>query len=383
MNSCENSILNKLKQQLIALKEAFWSNIDFSSFKDFQELQRPKVLDKLLHLLEVRLEWINGVLQIENEVSQGLKCNCGWPRPGSHLFSWKYSDLLLSILSTTKDMDNDFKERCFSQGFWSGYLLLLKKLKLKDIHRKIIIQLGDISLLDDDNQLGYLPSNLEEWKEFLTLYAQSSVSTEMVTCFTCNKQHSICTEFSHTTNDTKPWNVSLQWETICRVALLHLDSIKVLEILKTLEIPNGAFSSEFYRSLMRSFLLNKQQSALIHRTLSTVGSYLWSRKLKSLSPEARLVFQKEKEKPGASATQLQKNEDSAKAGCSYLEEPESHWGVKISLKSVCRVCKMPLTSHLSPSQGGITVYRCGHSYHTACSKEGFCLTCLHSQDDDG
>ncbi|GBL75740.1 Hermansky-Pudlak syndrome 5 protein [Araneus ventricosus] len=346
------------------------------------ELQRPKVLDKLLHLDEVRVEWINGALKTEIDVSESLKCICGWPRPGSHLYPWKYSDLLLHIISTSQDTDGEFKEKLFSCGFWSGYLLLVKKQQLNDIHRKLIIQLGDVSLLDADNQLGYLPSDLEEWKEILALYAQSCVATGMMTCLTCNKQHSTCIEFPHATS-TKPWNVSLQWETICRVALLHLDSIKVLEILQTLDIPHGAFSSDFYKSVMRSFLLNKQQSALIHRTLTTVGSYLWSRKLKTLSPEARLVFQKEKEKPGAFAAQTPKHKDPTKAGCSYLEEPESHWGVKISLKSVCKVCKMPLTSHLSPSQGGITVYKCGHSYHTACSTEGFCLVCLHSQDDDG
>lgn len=106
--------------------------------------------------------------------------------------------------------------------------------------------------------IGYLPSDLEEWKEFLTLYAQSCVVSGMVTCLTCNKQHSSCVEFPHTTS-SKPWNVSLLWETICRVALLQLDSIKVLEILQTLDIPNGAFSSDFYKSVMRSYLLNKQQ----------------------------------------------------------------------------------------------------------------------------
>ncbi|GFS95742.1 hermansky-Pudlak syndrome 5 protein [Nephila pilipes] len=347
------------------------------------ELQRSKVLDKLLHLHEVRLEWINGVLQMEADVLQITKCSCGWPRPGSHFSFWKYSDLLLHILSTTKDMDQEFKDRCFSCGFWPGYLLMVKKLQLNDIHRKTVIHLADVSLLDADNELGYLPSNLEEWKEFLILYAQSSAVSGMVMCLTCSKQYKMCTEFFHPSNPAKTWEVSLQWETICRVALLHLDSIKVLGILRTLEIPNGAFSSEFYRSLMKSYLMNKQQSALIHRTLTTVGSYLWSRKLQSLSPEARLVFQKEKEKPGAFASETSEDKDSAKAGCSYLEEPTSHWGVKISLKSVCKVCKMPLTSHLSPSQGGITVYRCGHSYHTACSHEGFCLACLHSQDDDG
>ncbi len=48
-----------------------------------------------------------------------------------------------------------------------------------------------------------------------------------------------------------------------------------------------------------------------------------------------------------------------KPGCIYVEEPENHWGVKTSLNSVCKICKLPLTSHLSPSVGGITVYRCG------------------------
>lgn len=43
----------------------------------------------------------------------------------------------------------------------------------------------------------------------------------------------------------------------------------------------------------------------------------------------------------------------------YVEEPENHWGVKTSLNSVCRICKLPLTSHLSPSVGGVTVYHCG------------------------
>ncbi|KAG8183764.1 hypothetical protein JTE90_002402 [Oedothorax gibbosus] len=287
------------------------------------QLQRPKVLEKLLHLSEVQVEWINGAIQVESDVTKSLKCNCGWPRPGSHFFPWIYSDLLLHMLSASKDLYKEYLDKCFLYGFWNGYLLLSKKLLLKDTHRDMIINLSDVSLLKDDSELGYLPSSPEEWKEFFILYSKSAIVPEKMTCLNCSEQYDLCTPFYKSSNDSKPWTSSLQWEAISKVALAHMDSFK-----------------------------------------------------------ARLIFQKEKEKPVIFEKQTPPDK-SSRTSCSYLEEPQNRWGVKISLKSVCKVCKIPLTSHLSPSQGGVTIYRCGHSYHSACSSEGFCITCLHCHDNDG
>ncbi|XP_042898471.1 serine-rich adhesin for platelets isoform X2 [Parasteatoda tepidariorum] len=347
-------------------------------------VQRPKILEKLLHLKEVCLEWIDGALQIDVKTSESLKCSCGWPRPGSHLHSWKYSELLLHVLTTSKELDIDLlQEKCFSVGFWLGSLSLVKKLSLKDTHRKLVIQLGDVSLIDINSSTGYFPSSPEEWQEFFALFAQSSVKNESVNCLMCDLEYSSSTEFCQNPCEDEKWKCTLTWETISTTALSSLDSIKVLEILRGLSIPNGALTPAFYQSVMKSFVINKKQSALKQTTLATVGSYLWSRKLKSLSPELRQVFLKEKEKPSASTNPKTKVKDFRRATHSYLEEPESHWGIKISLKTVCKACKMPLTSHLSSSQGGVTVYRCGHSYHTACSSEGFCIACLKPGDEDG
>ncbi|XP_035229892.1 Hermansky-Pudlak syndrome 5 protein-like isoform X2 [Stegodyphus dumicola] len=347
------------------------------------ETQRSKVLDKLLHLDEVRLEWLYGVLQTENDIKNKLKCNCGWPRPGSHLYPWKHSQLILHILSTTTSMDNRLMDLCFSNGYWKGYILLAKKMKLNNVHRKLVIHLSDVNLLSANDHLGYLPANSEEWKEFFSLYSQSCCTNGFVTCLMCNKQHNTCTDFFLSSDDSKPWNTTLQWEAIARVALSHFDSIKVLEILQQLDIPNGAFTPGFHKAIVMTFLMEKQQSALMHRALTTVGSYLWSRKLQSLSPEARHTLQNEKEKPSTSDSQNSTNEDPPKAGHYYLEESEGHWGVATCLNTTCKICKLPLTSHLSASNGGITVYRCGHSYHTACSSEGFCMACLNSHTGDG
>ncbi|XP_054720701.1 BLOC-2 complex member HPS5-like [Uloborus diversus] len=349
------------------------------------EKQRPKVLDKLLHHTEVRLEWIYGVFDVEDKAPENLKCTCGWPRPGSHLYPWEHMQLMLHILSATSDLDNKFFEFCFIKGFWPGYILLAKKLKLTAIHRKLIIQLCDINLLNINSSTGYLPLDEEEWKEFFRLYSQSSVTNDSIKCLSCGKLLSCSIEFSAKKADSISWISSMQWEAISRIALTHLDSIKVLEILQGLELPTGAFSSAFYKALMMSFLINKQQSALTHRILTTMSSYLWSRKLQSMSPEARLVFQMEKEKPSLSSNLNQKAEDAvpAKSTQCYLEEPESHWGVRTCLSTTCKICKMPLSSHLSSSKSGLVVYRCGHSYHAACSTEGFCAICLNSHIDDG
>lgn len=107
--------------------------------------------------------------------------------------------------------------------------------------------------------IGYLPSNPEEWKDFLVLYSKSASSLGMVTCLNCSEQFNVHTDFYQASNDSTPWNSSLQWETISKVALAHMDSFKVLEILRSLDIPNGALSPDFYKSIMMSYLLKKQQ----------------------------------------------------------------------------------------------------------------------------
>lgn len=104
-----------------------------------------------------------------------------------------------------------------------------------------------------------MPSSPEEWREFLVLYSKSASNPDKLSCLNCSEQHDLCTPFYKSSNDSKPWTPTLKWEAISKVALANMDAFKVLEMLQSLDIPNGALSPDFYKSIMMSYLLKKQQ----------------------------------------------------------------------------------------------------------------------------
>ncbi|XP_022240758.1 uncharacterized protein LOC106458744 isoform X2 [Limulus polyphemus] len=317
-------------------------------------------------------EWINHFLG--QKKSKELKCSCGSPRPGSHRYLWKRGKFLEELIDTISP-SNKLSELCYKSGYWLGYIHILKKQSLHEQLLSTVLQLGDIELLYQVGILSALSNYPEKWQNLLFLLSQRQTVMGEVLCLTCGNSYSELTPFPSSSAETPTnWKVTISWEKIGKLLVEALDSSTAVKLLQESKIPVGGLSASFYQACILSHLIEVQQSALAHRMLSRLESYLWSRRPTTISPEAHQILLKERRS---------ETEDESKKQdlCStvlgrFLEEPDSHWGITAKLKSSCSVCGLPLTAQTSAALRGITVCSCGHTYHKGCLPEAFCIQCL-------
>ncbi|XP_023242056.1 Hermansky-Pudlak syndrome 5 protein homolog isoform X1 [Centruroides sculpturatus] len=356
--------------------ELFMTYVD-QILEPFPVLYHARLMDRLLQCEEVKWEWIQSVLN--QNISQELKCKCGAPRPGSHLWPWKNSGLLQHVLISTLQ-DENILELCFQKGFWPGYLQIVKKLGHQKRHLLTILQLADIDLISVQHEAGYIPESIDIWKETLTLISKQQNKKDVILCLSCGEQYSCKTPFVYFSDSEheEKWTVTLTWENIAKKLLECLGPSVALSLLQEVEIPAGSLSTIFYKTCILTHVMDQQQSALSRNMLTCLESYLWSRKPTSISPEDYQMFMKERQKFLTMSEQASSSHDTKpvyRQQSHYLEEPESHWGVRTQLLGCCPLCGISLTAHLASTTSGITVCSCGHAYHSACLPEEFCTMC--------
>jgi hypothetical protein len=62
-------------------------------------------------------------------------------------------------------------------------------------------------------------------------------------------------------------------------------------------------------------------------------------------------------------------EDLGKQVGFLVASEKHHWGVKMNIvDGNCPYCALPLGSPILMKDGGVTSFRCGHSYHVVCLK---------------
>ncbi|KAJ4451194.1 hypothetical protein ANN_02654, partial [Periplaneta americana] len=62
-------------------------------------------------------------------------------------------------------------------------------------------------------------------------------------------------------------------------------------------------------------------------------------------------------------------EDLGRSAEFSLASEEHHWGAKVNMvDGTCPCCALPLNSSVLMKDGGVTIFRCGHSYHVVCLK---------------
>ncbi|XP_072172343.1 uncharacterized protein [Diadema setosum] len=171
-------------QQALVLDyiQSFLTTFPRSEWNGFMK-QVHSVGDLLLAIMEAALTF-------DPPCHEDLFCACGkLPRPGSHMIDWRHNEILDLLLThpTIPDTVLPLLERA---GYWKGVLAVMKKSGSKMATLRLCVQLGDLSLIQDQGR-GLLPSSDEEWTTLLQWMASNQPSLnpdgspKTVRCLNC------------------------------------------------------------------------------------------------------------------------------------------------------------------------------------------------------
>ncbi|XP_066275140.1 uncharacterized protein [Branchiostoma lanceolatum] len=361
----------------------------------------------------------------------------GEPRPGSHLLPWKHGadvDEILTCYSTdSESVPHNSAERgylmkkCRKAGYWQGYLRLCKGFGHRQEALRTAVLLGDVQLLDPQHDPSVPPKSLEEWEEVFRLMLQlqggqgsgenshGAISSQDAMQEVADHEQSVNNAVPYDSSDVTPspndrtslpnverretsdwlpqdstasqegcdWSPRITWEEAGRLLVSSVGPDKGIELLQRLPLPTGCLSEDFYKSCVLASMIYRRQKLLIHSMLEKVDTYLWSKRPTTLAPELYFAMQQEKLALQAQRKGTPVSLDRSlfvldpsrlEGGVQHLEEPEGHWGVT-SEESSCAVCTLLLSDPISTSDPGVTVFPCGHAFHTHCVPQRGCLLC--------
>ncbi len=203
---------------------------------------------------------------------------------------------------------------------------------------------------------------------------------------------------------------------VCMMCMIE-GSVQSLQILK--DCPCESLNTLIYKKICEYASMEAKQNKLKHELLEAVDSYMWSQKDDALSPQIRSLFlmappatsaQSDRsltekrniqslshlyssfkliQTPVRRTTPASLEEELYASGridpirlnldynvplSRYNEDSTSHWGISIKCEQndQCSVCRLPIRERKGPE---ITVFQCGHTFHSACLPVGACTTC--------
>ncbi|CAH1256468.1 HPS5 [Branchiostoma lanceolatum] len=399
--------------------------------------KQAELLEALYRDEAILHQWIDCALTEGAPDRDLLLTGQGEPRPGSHQLPWKHGadvDEILTHYSTdSESVPHSSAERqyimnkCRKAGYWQGYLRLCKGYGHRQEALRAAVLLGDVQLLDPQNDPSVPPKSLEEWEEVFRLMLQlqggqgsgenshgaissqdamqevgDTMQSENNTVPydssdvtpSPNDRTSLPNVESSETSDWLPqdstktdeacdWSPRITWEEAGRLLVSSVGPDKGIELLQRLPLPTGCLSEDFYKSCVLASMIYRRQRLLIHSMLEKVDTYLWSKRPTTLAPELYYAMQQEKlalqaQRKGTPVSLDRSlfvlDPNRLEGGVQYLEEPEGHWGIT-SEESSCAVCTLLLSDPISTSDPGVTVFPCGHAFHTHCTPQRGCLLC--------
>ncbi|XP_074660650.1 uncharacterized protein LOC141913097 [Tubulanus polymorphus] len=371
----------------------------------------------------------------DTELTSTMRCDCGMPRPFSHRSETSVNRDLFALV-TSRCVDETVRDLCWRYCRWSMWLRrctggsnLVKELQLQ-----VLLQLGDMDLLNAYINKGLMKSKLDwemllRFKEMQTKccdapeITESSASTsashssdvettargntpndcsETWRCVKCenilesvpcgakervNIEEKPLNELAGTNNATPLHNTddeiveidslftgSITWEKLARLILFNFDAVVTMEMLTQVDIPRGCLSSDFYRLCFRAEAKNELQGRLSYLLLEQVNTYLWKQHSPQLPSD--LMYLIEQEENGNEVSNLLERFEHRCEGRNW-DNPETHWGTVGCVSGVCVCCNVELTQRVSDSNSTVSMYPCGHAFHTTCVVDGrVCLLCF-------
>ncbi|KAG1673062.1 Hermansky-Pudlak syndrome 5 protein [Nymphon striatum] len=325
---------------------------------------------KLLSSWLVRSSWLECILK--SQTKPYLCCKCSDPKPSGHLGLWSNEHELQLALDLTDEQSHIKKviELCYKYSYWHGYLQMCMKVCDRTSILKTIVSLSDLKLL---KMREYYPKSEDEWQLILDLILKQKQLDKSLICLKCGETHQLGSV-------TEP----LTLQAVVKEMLKVLSPKKVISMLQPLDFSRNQMYASFYKALIILTLLNKEQSKIADQILKHYDTQMWSKRCKNIPQQIMYVFHQEKSniqdqdqfEQVSSYFSRKKFEDVEKSICSSaLLEPDRHWGITSNLSEKCVVCNVRLNDHVGSSESGLTIFTCGHTYHTSCVPNKYCQQC--------
>jgi hypothetical protein len=315
----------------------------------------------------------------------------GRPLPRSDKLQWRHFTRLMSVIDQSRGnatVTEALTRACREAGFWPGLLRLHTNRGALQCALDIAIDTDD---WDSFERLLTLGHSVSLWQSALErVFANAMV------------------------NPAASVGVTRSVE----LMLARAGPIATTEVISAIPGGSGALTPEAMRSIIRVGRISLvDQPAVVRSLLSTVDSYLWSKRPWVSSPQLRAVadletsgregavkvaalpFLTTPEQQSGGGQQLQQKLvpafDMTPLQISYEEAGASHWGVAYGSpsSSTCVFCSLPLVmadesaalllrpgmsaSSKSIVSSNIVIFpRCGHAYHQSCLGTDACVQCL-------
>ncbi|PNF21597.1 hypothetical protein B7P43_G12731 [Cryptotermes secundus] len=276
---------------------------------------------------------------VELNSVMGASCVCGFPllRPQLLLFPWLAEVMVLYHWKNNREC---LAELCKKVPSLWHFVLPHKRSEGFSSVLPLVIHLGDTL------ELGrWLPClDHADWVKTLELLTTFQAGT----CLNCGSVFTI--------SGAQPRGVL--WSSVGLLMVKSLGPHVAVQLLTKYvgHIKPGELDARFYQACIYSTILDNHAEGLRDKVIDVLSAC--SKKTSEPALFSPVVY---------SAVQEALREDLGK----YVEFPvaseKHHWGVKVNIADgSCPWCALPLGSAVLMKDGGVTTFRCGHSYHEVC-----------------
>nr|CAD7439798.1 unnamed protein product [Timema bartmani] len=296
-----------------------------------------------------------GVFMVEayKELNQEpeCSCHCGYPgpQPPEPQFTEIGALIFVHLLAQGGSEVQTFLHKV--PGMWRHFLRLKSSEPIYSV-LPLIVHLGEVSALEE---------RLSEMSLFWGQAFDYIVKYNSGLCLNCGQ--------------TVPWasgSIGITWSSIGALAVKGLGPQETLKLLLKYsdKIKPGELDARFYQSCIFSAIIDNNATGLRDKVVDLVHG-----KLDNASSSTALISTKV-------APMLQEAllADLEKAPQLISHQQDHHWGARVEFKTgVCPCCALPLDTTVLLHDEGLTVFRCGHAYHTVCIRHRqpslLCLVC--------
>ncbi|CAG2056326.1 unnamed protein product [Timema podura] len=296
-----------------------------------------------------------GVFMVEayKELNQEPECSCHCGYPGPQPPEPQFTEIGALIFEHLLAQGGSEVQTFLHKvpGMWRHFLRL-KSTEPIDSVLPLIVHLGEVSALEE---------RLSEMSLFWGQAFDYIVKYNSGLCLNCGQ--------------TVPWasgSIGITWSSIGALAVKGLGPQETLKLLLKYsdKIKPGELDARFYQSCIFSAIIDNNATGLRDKVVDLVHG-----KLDNASSSTALISTKV-------APMLQEAllADLEKAPQLVSHHQDHHWGARVEFKTgVCPCCALPLDTTVLLHDGGLTVFRCGHAYHTVCIRHRqpslLCLVC--------
>ncbi|KAF0287190.1 Hermansky-Pudlak syndrome 5 [Amphibalanus amphitrite] len=272
----------------------------------------------------------------------GLRCQCGWPRPGAHRAP-RPAAALLRRLCAARLSGQQLSEELWTLGDWTGWLQTGGDSSDRRPLAAVLCQLDDCALLQTAGP--HLPS----WRPVLTALAAARPDH----CHSCGDP---LQSVDAAEGDRRPLTV----QTLLAFVTSQEGPAAAVRLLQTAaEVAPCQLTASCYRDVILSTMLNRRAPGLGR----AFGAETLGLRPTPVPEDALEVLFSELGRPAPPPLP----EVPAAGGCTL-----------VSLTSDCPACCLPLRNRHLLQPHGVLTFRCGHAFHAVCllrRDAGSCLLC--------